>query len=1063
MKVPTLLKKFERALFTWLRGHRRSLKSLTAKMHLEELRKSEALLAEAEQIGRLGSWEHNLVTGEDVWSANLCRMLDIDPTKTRLSEDLFWELLHPDDREAVRTIIEGGMRFAHEYEYQSRFIIPGGRERTFYTWGKPILGPDKQVIKRMGMTQDISIRVEAERALLESEERYRDLVESSHDLICTHDLSGRILSMNELPARILGYCPEELIGRSIPDQLSGGATAQFGEYIERIKRDGFANGLMVLMTKAGERRVWEYQNTLRTEGVSEPLVRGMAHDVTERVKAQKALRESTARLQALVNSIDQIAFEFDVEGTFLDIWTTNETLLFRPREQLLGRRVSDVVGEELGSIYKNIFRRVLRSGRGEDLEYSLRLVGGERWFLGRVTPIVAPDGAYKSICMLARDITDRKQAEKSLSLFRALIDRSNDAIEVVDPITLRFLDVNQKACSDLGYTREEILLMSIKDIDPTMNAETHARVNEALRQSGSLIKETIHRRKDGSTFPVEININLIQLDKTYVVTVARDITDRKQEQDKLHESEARLRLATQAGRMYAFEWDAATDVVVRSEECTDILGPDEPTHSTLKELLDAVCPDDLQNFDLGVLNPGNASANVKYRVLRSDGSVIWVENTARAFFDEQGKMLRIIGMVADITARRQAEDALREKETTIRSLFHIAKTLTNTLELDAILEHLNYESMMLVGTEGSFARLLGAEEFTCDSFFDRSGPKKECVIWPPGVGLLGWVLTNKKTYLTNDAAHDPLIPPEIHNPLGLRSVLCVPVLGNQQEVIAFFALLNKRGGDFRPSDVEIVEGISKVASIAIQNALAYKRTCQAEENLRVLSAQLINLQDEERRRIALDLHEGLAQDLAALRLSLGQIKRKTAKKHNGVAGIINESLELNDGLIQQTRALSYKLHPAHLEEVGLPLAITSYARKFSELSGIEVSVRAELPEDIGFPHGYEITIFRIVQECLSNVGRHSHSQMATVCVSFENEHLILEVADRGRGIAFVSGTEVLATTTQGIGIASMRERVKQMHGTFLIESIVGQGVTVRVALPVATASLERHLINDSSN
>ena len=554
MKVPTMLKEFSQALMTWLRGRKLSQKSLDAKMHLEKLRKSEALLAEAEQIGRLGSWEHNLVTGEEVWSANLCRMLNIDPTKTRLSEDLFWEILHPDDREAVRTIIEGGMKFAHEYEYQSRFIIPGGRERTFYTWGKPILGPDNQVIKRMGMTQDISIRVEAERAL-------------------------------------------------------------------------------------------------------------------------------------------------------------------------------------------------------------------------------------------------------------------------------------------------------------------------------------------------------------------------------------------------------------------------------------------------------------------------------------------------------------REKETTIRSLFRIAKTLTKTLELDAILEHLNYESMMLVGSEGSSAGLLGAEKFACDSFFDGSGPKKEGIAWPPGDGLLGWVLTNKRTYLTNDAAHDQLIPPEIHIPLGLRSVLCVPVLGNQEEVIAYFALLNKRGGDFPSSDVEIVEGISKVASIAIQNALAYQRTCRAEENLRVLSAQLMNLQDEERRRIALDLHEGLAQDLAALQLNLGQLKRKTVKNHNGVASIINEGLELNNDLIQRVRSLSYKLHPAHLEEVGLPLAITSYARKFSEHSGIEVSVRDELPEDIGrFPRGCEIAIFRIVQECLSNVDRHSHSQIATVCVSFENEHLILEVADRGKGMA----GGAVAKTTPGIGIASMRERVKQMHGTFLIESGAGQGVTVRVELPVAT-------------
>src|ERR1700735_1134619 len=192
------LRELGQKLLPWLRGRDVSQKSLNAKAHLEELRKSEALLAEAEQIGHLGCWEHNLVTGADVWSANLCRMLGVDPTKTKLSEELFWEILHPDDREAVRAAIESGMKYSHEYEYQSRFILSGGRERTFYTWGKPVLGPDNQVIKRMGMTQDISMRVEVERALMESEERYRDLVESSHDLICTHDLTGRVLSMNDL-------------------------------------------------------------------------------------------------------------------------------------------------------------------------------------------------------------------------------------------------------------------------------------------------------------------------------------------------------------------------------------------------------------------------------------------------------------------------------------------------------------------------------------------------------------------------------------------------------------------------------------------------------------------------------------------------------------------------------------------------------------------------------------------------------------------------------------------------------------------------------------------------
>lgn len=851
---------------------------VTEEVHFEKLRKSEALLAEAEQIGHLGCWENDLVTGDNVWSANLCRLVGVDPTKTKLSEELFWKLLHPDDREAVRTVIEGGMKDAQDYEYQSRLILPGGSERTFYTYGKPVLGLGKQVIKRVGLTQDITARVEVERALLESEERYRDLVESSHDLICTHDLDGRVLSMNGLPARLLGYSREELIGCRIPDYLTPEARDQFEEYIERIKKDGFANGLMVLVTKSGEQRTWEFQNTLRTEGVPTPIVRGMAHDVTERIATQKALHESTARLQALVSSIDEIAFEFSVDGTFLEIWTADESLLFHPRKQLLGHRISDVMGESFAPLYRDVFRRVLETGKGEDLEYPLQSEGEERWFLCRVTPIAAEDGTYKSICMLARDITARKQTEKSLSLFRALIDKSNDAIEVVDPGSHRFIDVNQKACTDFGYTREEILRMSVYDIDPTVDQTSYNIVIEALNRSGSFIKEGIHRRKDGSTFPVEVSINLVRVDKNYIVTVVRDITERKRTQDALHDSEARLRLATQAGKMYAFEWDCATNEIVRSPECREILGPVERTRLTRQEILAAIHPEDRKGLDVSSLTPRNAISNLRYRIIRRDGTLIWVEKTARAFFDEHGKMLRIIGMIADITDRKQAEDALR-----------------------------------------------------------------------------------------------------------------------------------------------------------------------------VLSAKLINLQDEERRRIAIELHEGLAQDLTGLKLSLGHLKRLTRKNRTGITDVVNESDRLIDELLEQVRKLSYSLHPQLLETVGLPSAVTSYAQSFSIRSGIEVKLRIDIPKsESRLPGQFEITLFRLVQECLTNIHRHSTSKVANVHLSLESERLILEVSDQGQGLARASESGVITNAVEGVGIASMRERVEQLRGTIAIDSKAGQGVTVRVVLPVSS-------------
>jgi PAS domain S-box-containing protein len=146
------------------------------------------------------------------------------------------------------------------------------------------------------LVHDITERKKAETALRISEDRYRDLVDNSHELICTHDLEGRVLSVNPWAARVLGYPQNSLVGINIRDGLLPEYRAQFDEYMHTVMTEGSARGVMKVRTATGETRLWEYYNTLRTEGVEKPIVRGMAHDATERRQALK--REKEARMEA---------------------------------------------------------------------------------------------------------------------------------------------------------------------------------------------------------------------------------------------------------------------------------------------------------------------------------------------------------------------------------------------------------------------------------------------------------------------------------------------------------------------------------------------------------------------------------------------------------------------------------------------------------------------------------------------------------------------------------------------------------------------------------------------
>jgi PAS domain S-box-containing protein len=229
----------------------------------------------------------------------------------------------------------------------------------------------------------------------------------------------------------------------------------------------------------------------------------------------------------------------------------------------------------------------------------------------------------------------------------------------------------------------------------------------------------------------------------------------------------------------------------------------------------------------------------------------------------------------------------------------------------------------------------------------------------------------------------------------------------------------------------------------VRDITEHRRT---ESELRELSGRLLQMQDQERRRIALELHDSTAQTLAALAMNLALVKKSEALLDDGPRRALEGAIRLADQCSQEIRTLSYLLHPPLLDEMGLVPALRGYVDGFAQRSGLELS--CELPDDTErLPREVETTLFRVTQESLTNILRHSGSPTAKIRLRHSATHATLEIRDHGRGIP----AEVLERTDAkgfGVGIPGMRARVLQLGGSLEVTSGT-RGATIRVSLPLA--------------
>jgi PAS domain S-box-containing protein len=302
----------------------------------------------------------------------------------------------------------------------------------------------------------------------------------------------------------------------------------------------------------------------------------------------------------------------------------------------------------------------------------------------------------------------------------------------------------------------------------------------------------------------------------------------------------------------------------------------------------------------------------------------------------------------------------------------------------------------------------------------------------------GWCDLYEKAYIARDGRRIPIL-------MG-ASIIDSP--DGEPKVAAFatdLSSLKKAEDALRRANDDLEKRVAE-RTAELQNEISERE--RAELSLRELHGRLLRTQDEERRHMARELHDHAGQILAALSLTQSAIE-VSATKDSGLATLASEGRQLSDDLSREIRTLSYLLHPPLLDEVGLESALRWYVEGFSQRSKIQVEL--DLPEDHGrLPRDLELVIFRIVQESLTNVHRHSGSPSAAISIRRSTGSIVFEVRDAGTGISSERQVE-LKTARAGVGVRGMEERVRQFGGTLEIRSSEN-GTIVAVTLPIPNDS-----------
>ncbi|HEX2739427.1 MAG TPA: PAS domain S-box protein, partial [Rubrobacter sp.] len=574
----------------------------------------------------------------------------------------------------------------------------------------PVRDEEGKLTHFVGVQNDVTERQRTQEELRQSEERFKVLAQEVVEGILLIE-NGRIIDANRSVTEMFGYELEELIGKeaielTLPEirelvrrRIADEDTTVYES--EGLKKDGTAFPIEIRprhLPYSGRR--------IRVTSVI---------DLTERKRAEDAVRESEKRFRALVQNASDIILVLDAEGIIrYESPAVERVLGYSPEERVGINAFERIHPDDRARVLQVFSENLSRPGPFPPVEYRVRHKDGAWRHLEAIGENLLHDPVIRGVVVNSRDVTERKRAEQTLKKserrFRHLFENSSDALFIHDERG-RFVDCNAEACRALGYTREELLSLSVADVATRLISEEERREGEtlwerALRgEPGRIVglDDNEMRRKDGTTFPVEVGIGSIEYgERRMIFASARDITGRKRAEEALRQSEARLQaiLDNTTAVVYIKDEEGRYSLINQRFKELFHVTRDEVLGKTDHDIFPEEVADEFRTNDEEVLRSG-VPLEVEEVVPQDDGIHTYV-SVKVPLNGPDGTPYAICGISTDITERKRAEEALLMSEERYRAV--VEQSAEGIYLLDAATKRLiesNPALQMMLGYSAS--------------------------------------------------------------------------------------------------------------------------------------------------------------------------------------------------------------------------------------------------------------------------------------------------------------------------------------------------------------------------